>query len=66
MNIEEAVHDDIHDKVNARIFFQLMDIERDNILFSPSVEISVRINKGHGVGPIIKSTIGTFLNEYEY
>lgn len=65
MNIEEAIYDDIHDCANSCIFFPLMDFEHDNILFSPSVEISAGVNRGHGVGQIIKSTIRTFLNDYE-
>ena len=65
MNISEAIQDDIHDRINTCLFFPLMDFEHDNILFSPAVEISTGVNRGHGVGRIIKHTISTFLNDYE-
>lgn len=65
MNIEEAIQDDIHDRTNTHIFFQLVDFEHDNILFSPAVEISAGINHFHGVATIIKHTISTFLNDHE-
>jgi len=65
MNIEEAIQDDIHDRINSCLFFPLMDFEHDNILFSPAVEISAGINHFHGVATIIKHTIRTFLNDYE-
>ena len=65
MNIEEAIYDNIIDRTNNDIFFSLMDFEHDNILFSPAVEISASINRGHGVATIIKHTISTYLNDYE-
>ena len=65
MNIEELTYDDILDRINARIFFQLMDFEHDNILFSPSAQINTGIYQGHRVATIIKHTISEFLNDYE-
>ena len=65
MNISEAIQDDIHDRINSCIFFPLMDFEFDNILFSLSVEISEGVMRPN-VEPAIKSTIRTFLNDYNY
>ena len=65
MNIEEAIYDNIIDRTNNHIFFQLMDFEHNNILFSSSVEMSKGVTQhSNSIGPIIKSTIETFLNNH--